>query len=327
MSSPGKNDTAGRQAPEKPTQLPATSWWGAVKRTFAEYKDDNLGDWAAALTYYGVLSIFPAMLVVISLVGLGGKQVSNDLIKNVGDIAPGAVKQILENALTELQKGQGGAGLVALLGLALAIWSASGYVAAFMRASNAVYDVPEGRPLWKTLPLRVAITLVTLVLLSVSAIAVLITGPIAQKVGDIIGLGSAAVTTYNIAKWPILLLIVSFLFALLYWASPNAKQGFRWVTPGGLLALLLWLIASAGFAFYVANFGSYNKTYGSIAGLIVFLIWLWITNIAILLGAELNAELERGRAIAAGHPADEEPYVELRDTRNVDAEDLPSRDR
>jgi len=192
-----------------------------------------------------------------------------------------------------------------------------------MRASNAVYDVPEGRPIWKTLPLRIAITVVTLVLLSVSAIAVVVSGSLAQGVGHFLGIGTTAVTIFNIAKWPILLLVVSFLFALLYWASPNAKQGFKWVTPGGLLALFLWLVASAGFAFYVANFSSYNKTYGSLAGLIVFLIWLWITNIAILLGAELNAELERGRAIAAGHPADEEPYVELRDTRNVDEKDLP----
>jgi membrane protein len=196
-----------------------------------------------------------------------------------------------------------------------------------MRASNAVYDVPEGRPIWKTLPLRVAITLVTLILLSVSAIAVVATGPLAKRGGDILGFGDAAVTTFNIVKWPILLLIVSFLFALLYWASPNAKQGFKWVTPGGFLALVLWLAASAGFAFYVANFSSYNKTYGSLAGLIVFLIWLWITNTAILLGAELNAELERGRAIATGHPVEEEPYVELRDTRNIDDEDLPPRNR
>ncbi|WP_318836431.1 YihY/virulence factor BrkB family protein [Actinomadura rudentiformis] len=155
-------------------------------------------------------------------------------------------------------------------------------------------------------------------LLAASAIAVVISGPLAQKAGDIMGLGSAAVTTWNIAKWPVLLLVVSFLFALLYWASPNAKHGFKWVTPGGILALALWLIASAGFAFYVANFSSYNKTYGSLAGLIIFLVWLWITNIAILLGAELNAELERGRAIAAGHPEQHEPYVEPRDTRKID---------
>jgi len=312
-----------RSRPAAPTALSAAMWWGAVKRSIREFKDDNLTDWAAALTYYGVLSIFPAMLVLVSLVGLGGKEVSQDLITNVGQMAPGSVKQVLVNALTELQRGRGGAGLVALLGLAAALWSASGYVAAFIRASNAIYDVPEGRPIWKTLPLRVAVTLVTLTLLAASAIAVVVSGPLAQRAGDLIGLGSAAVTTFNIAKWPILLVVVSFLFALLYWASPNAKQGFKWVTPGGVLALVLWLIASAGFAFYVANFGSYNKTYGSIAGLIVFLIWLWITNIAILLGAELNAELERGRAIAAGHPEDQEPYVEPRDTRGFDEHDLP----
>ncbi|GAB3690129.1 YihY/virulence factor BrkB family protein [Actinocorallia lasiicapitis] len=307
-----------------PTELPAASWWAAVQRTFTEYLEDGLGDKAAALTYYSVLSIFPAMLVIISLVGLGGTSVSSGLIANIDALAPGSVRQILTDGLTEIQDGRGGAGLIALLGLLAALWSASGYVAAFMRASNVIYDVPEGRPLWKTLPIRIGVTVVTLALLSLSAVAVVVTGPLARRAGDVLGLGSVAVTTFDIAKWPILLLIVSFLFALLYWASPNAKQGFRWVTPGGILALVLWLAASAGFAFYVANFGSYNKTYGSLAGLIVFLVWLWLTNNAILLGAELNAELERSRAITAGHPADEEPYVELRDTRALSPEDRPA---
>jgi YihY family inner membrane protein len=305
-------------APESPTKMSPAAWWAAVKRIFGEYKADNLSDWAAALTYYSVLSIFPAMLVIVSLVGLGGKSVSQDLISHVGSLAPGSVKQVLVNALTELQRGRAGASLVAVLGIAAAIWSASGYVAAFMRASNDIYDVPEGRPIWKTLPLRVAITLATLVLLSASAIAVVISGPLAREAGDLLGLGSVALTVWGIAKWPVLLFVINFLFALLYWASPNAKQGFRWVTPGGILALIVWLAASAGFAVYVANFGSYNKTYGSLAGIIIFLVWLWISNIAILLGAELNAELERGRAIAAGRPEDEEPYVEPRDTRKFD---------
>ncbi|HEX6472819.1 MAG TPA: YihY/virulence factor BrkB family protein [Streptosporangiaceae bacterium] len=304
-------------APETPTKMSPAAWWAAVKRIRHEFQDDNLSDWAAALTYYGVLSIFPAMLVVVSVVGLSGKSVSQDLIKNVGTLAPGAVKQVLTHALTELQHGRAGAGLVAILGVIAAVWSASGYVGAFMRASNAIYDVPEGRPIWKTLPLRIAITVVTLILVAISAIAVVITGPLARRVGDLIGAGGPAVTAWDIAKWPVLLIVINFLFALLYWASPNAKQGFRWVTPGGVLALLVWLIASAGFALYVANFGSYNKTYGSLAALIIFLIWLWISNLAILLGAELNAELERGRAIAAGRPEDEEPYLEPRDTRNL----------
>jgi YihY family inner membrane protein len=309
-------------APESPAKMSPAAWWAAVKRIFGEFKADNLSDWAAALTYYSVLSIFPAMLVIVSLVGLGGKSVSQDLISHVGNLAPGSVEQVLVNALTELQRGRAGASLVALLSIAAAIWSASGYVAAFIRASNDIYDVPEGRPLWKTLPLRVAITLVTLVLLSASAIAVVISGPLAREAGDLLGFGSVAVTVWGIAKWPVLLIVINFLFALLYWASPNAKQGFRWVTPGGVLALIVWLAASAGFALYVANFGSYNKTYGSLAGIIIFLVWLWISNIAILLGAELNAELERGRAIAAGRPEDEEPYVEPRDTRKFDDDDL-----
>ncbi len=314
----------GQEAPKGPAELPASSWRRAARRTFAEFKRDGLGDWAAALTYYGVLSIFPAMLVVVSLVGLGGASATDELIRNVGGLAPGPVKQILVDSLTELQRSRRGAGVVALVGLALAIWSASGYVAAFMRASNVVYDVPEGRPIWKTLPIRIAITLVTLSLLSVSVLAVVVSGPLARRAGDLIGLGPTAVTAFDIAKWPVLLLIVSFLVALLYWASPNARQGFRWVTPGGVLALVLWLIVSAGFAFYVANFASYNKTYGSLAGIIVFLVWLWLTNVAILLGAELNAELERSRAITTGLPADVEPYMELRDTRRID-EDGPSR--
>ncbi|MBA9003921.1 YihY/virulence factor BrkB family protein [Thermomonospora cellulosilytica] len=313
---------AHERGPDSLSEMPKASWGAAVKRTFREFKDDNLTDWAAALTYYGVLSIFPAMLVIVSLVGLGGQSVSQGLITNVGELAPGAVRDVLANALNELQRGRGGAGLVAILGLLVAIWSASGYVAAFMRASNAIYDVPEGRPIWKTLPLRVGVTLAALVLLSASAIAVVISGPIAQKVGDLLGLGAQAVTVWNIAKWPVLLVVVSFLFSLLYWASPNARQGFKWVTPGGLLALGVWLLASAGFAFYVANFGSYNKTYGSLAAMIIFLVWLWISNTALLLGAELDAELQRGKAIAGGlTPSDREPYVEPRDTRKF-PEDL-----
>jgi len=308
------------QTPDQPTELSAATWWGALKRVGPEFKADSLADWAAALTYYAVLSIFPAILVVVSIVGLAGKSVSQSLITNVGQLAPGAVKQVLTNAITELQHGRGGASVAALAGIVLGVWSASKYVAAFMRASNAIYDVPEGRPIWKTLPIRLAVTLVALVLLSVSAIAVVVTGGVAVKFGDLFGAGHAAVVTWDVAKWPVLLVIAAFLFALLYWASPNAKQGFRWVSPGGILAIVGWLVASAGFALYVAAFNSYNKTYGSIAAIIVFLVWLWISNLALLLGAEFNAELERGRYITAGHPAGEQPYVRLRDTRRLDEE-------
>jgi len=148
---------------------------------------------------------------------------------------------------------------------------------------------------------------------------VVLTGELADKIGNAIGAGSALLTAWGIVKWPVLVILVGLMFAILYWASPNAKQGgFRWVSPGGLVAVVLWIIASAGFAFYVNSFGSYNKTYGTLGGVIIFFVWLWISNIAVLLGAEFDAELHRGRAIAAGHPEDEEPFVELRDTRKID---------
>jgi membrane protein len=308
----------GADAPSAPTKLGARPWLGVLKRTVSEFRRDNLTDWAAALTYYGILSIFPAIIALVSILGLIGTSATQPLLDNLGKVAPGPAKTILTSAIENLQKSQGAAGIIFFAGLAGALWSASGYVAAFMRASNAIYDVEEGRPVWKTIPLRVGMTVVLVVLLAVSAVAVVLTGGLAEQVGSVVGVGSSAVTAWDIAKWPVLLLIVGFMFALLYWASPNAKHpGFRWVSPGGLFAVIVWVIASAAFAFYVANFSSYNKTYGALAGVVVFLVWLWISNIAVLLGAELNAELERGRRIEAGHPPEREPFVEPRDTRKL----------
>jgi membrane protein len=286
-----------------------------LKRTVAEFKEDNLTDWAAALTYYGILSIFPALLVLVSILGVVGESATQPLIDNLGAVAPGSAQEIFTSAIKNLQQSQGAAGILVIVGLAGALWSASGYVAAFMRASNVIYDVEEGRPIYKTLPVRVILTLVLLVLLAVSAVGVVATGGLAEKIGDLLGVGGTAIDVWDIAKWPVLLLVVSFMFALLYWAAPNVKPtGFRWISPGGLLAVLGWVIASAAFAFYVANFGSYNKTYGALGGVIIFLVWLWLSNIMVLLGAEFNAELERGRAIESGmRPKDKEPYVEQRD--------------
>jgi len=207
--------------------------------------------------------------------------------------------------------------VLAIVGILIALWSASGYVAVFMRASNAIYDVPEGRPAWKTVPTRLGVTVVLLVLMVVSAVMVVVTGSLARHMGQVLGVGSTAVTAWDIAKWPVLFILVCIMIGLLYWASPNARRGFRWIGPGAVIAVVIWLIASGLFALYVANFGHYNKVYGTISGMIIFLIWLWITNIAILLGAEFNAELERGRAIAAGVPPEAEPYVEMRDTRKL----------
>jgi membrane protein len=308
------------ESPESPSDLKGRSWFGVLKRTGKEFQEDNLTDWAAALTYYGILSIFPALIVLVSILGLIGESATQPLIDNLGSVAPGPAQDIFTSAIENLQGSQGAAGVFFIIGIVGAIWAASGYIAAFMRASNAIYDMPEGRPIWKTLPVRVGLTVLLIVLTVISAVAVTLTGGLATEAGSLIGLGDTAVTVWNIAKWPVLLLLVSFMFAVLYWAAPNVKQpGFRWISPGGILAVVGWVIASAAFAFYVANFGSYNKTYGALAGPIVFLVWLWISNIMILLGAEFNAELERGRAIEAGlRPEDKEPFVEPRDTRKME---------
>jgi membrane protein len=314
------NDRGDNDAPDKPTDLDSGSKMGVLKRTISEFKEDNLTDWAAALTYYGVLAIFPALLALISIVGLLGDDATQSLIDNINEVAPGPAKEIATSAIENLQQDKGAAGILFIVGLAGALWSASGYVAAFMRASNSIYDVEEGRPIYKTLPVRLGTTIVLLLLLAVTALGVAITGPLAEEVGKLIGVEDEAVTVWNIAKWPVLFLIVSFMFAFLYWAAPNAKQpGFRWVSPGGMLGVLIWIIASLAFAFYVASFASYNKTYGSLGGVIAFLVWLWISNLAILLGAEFNAELERGRRIEAGDARpDEEPFVEPRNTKKID---------
>ena len=310
----------GERAPDAPTDLDKGSWWGVLKRTVSEFQDDNLTDWAAALTYYAILSIFPALLVLVSVLGLVGQSATQPLIDNVSTLAPGPAQDIFTDAIRNLQRSQGSAGVLFFIGLAAALWSASGYVAAFMRASNSIYDMEEGRPITKTLPVRIGLTLALLVLLGISAIGVVLTGGLAEKVGDVVGVGSTAVDVWGYAKWPVLLLIMSFLFALLYWAAPNVKQsGFRWISPGGLLAVIGWILGSLVFAFYVANFGSYNKTYGALGGVIIFLLWLWISNIMVLLGAEFNAELERGRAIERGmRPEDKEPFMEPRDTKKMD---------
>ncbi|HEX7306540.1 YihY/virulence factor BrkB family protein [Lentzea sp.] len=296
---------------ESPTELPKAAWWGVLKRTVKEFNDDNLTDWAAALTYYAVLSLFPGIIVLTSVLALLGDTTTQELIRYVDDVAPGEAGQLVKSSIEELQKSQDAAGLLGIIGLLTALWTASGYLGAFMRACNAVYDVEEGRPLWKTIPLRIGLTLGSVVLVSVTLGALVLTGGVADAVGDAIGLGDTVVTVWDVVKWPVILLLVSLAFAVLYWTAPNVRQpGFRWVTPGSLLAIVLWALATVGFAVYVANFASYNKTYGSLGGVIVFLVWLWISNIAVLLGAEFDAELDRGRRMAEG---EREPSPEPRD--------------
>jgi membrane protein len=304
--------------PDKPTQLRARGIFAALRRTFKQFSEDNLSDWAAALTYYGVLSIFPGVLVLVSVLGLLSSDGQGTVRETLNELTTNEeIVKLADTVLLQV-KDSGTASFAAIIGIVLAFWSASGYIAAFMRASNAVYDVPEGRPIWKTLPIRVGVTAVIGLMLIASAFIVVFTGDLARVVGEQIGLGGVAVTVWGIAKWPVLIVLVSLMFAILYWASPNAKTGgFRWISPGGFFAVLLWIMASAAFALYLAMFANYDKTYGTLGGVIAFLVWLWISNIAILLGAELDAELERGRAIAAGHDPSDEPFLELRDDRKL----------
>jgi membrane protein len=301
------------ETPDRPTDLPGSAVPGVMKRTLREFKADNLTDLAAALTYYGVLAIFPMIIVLVSVLGLIGHSATQPLIHNLSKVAPGPAKQIFTSAIHNVQSGKGTAGVLFIAGLLGSLWSASGYIAAFMRASNVVWDVEEGRPIWKTIPIRLGVTLVTVILLTVSALAVVLTGSVATQVAGVLGLGHTAVTVFDIAKWPIMLLLVSLILAILYYAGPSVRQpSIRWVSPGSILAVVVWIVASAAFAFYVANFGSYNKTYGALASVVIFLVWLWITNVVILFGAELNAELERGRQIEAGQPAEREPFLPTR---------------
>jgi membrane protein len=300
-------------APGKPTDLSLRAWWGALKRTVTEFRADNLTDWAAALTYYAILSIFPALIVLVAILGLAGDSATQSVLDNLNELGPGPATDIVSGAIKEIAASQGTAGIALVIGLMAALWSASGYVGAFSRACNVVYEVEEGRPFWKLRPLQLAMSLLLILLVALSAIAVVVTGPLAKQVGNLFGLGSTAVTIWDIAKWPVIVVTVITMLAMLYYGAPNVRQpGFRWITPGGVLGVGLWLLASAGFALYVANFGAYNKTYGSLAGVIVFLIWLWISNLAVLLGAELNAELERGREVESGVPPEETLAVERR---------------
>lgn len=306
--------------PDSPQDLTRPSWTYVARKTWREFSDDQCTDLAAALTYYAVLALFPAALAMLSVVGLvsDGRQTVTTLLDILRSIGAGSAANTLEPTLLELSTSQG-AGLGLVLGLLAALWSASGYVGAFGRGMNRIYEVDEGRPFWKLRPLLLLVTLLTVVLAAAVALALVLTGPAAQAVGDALGLGSTIVTVWSIAKWPVMLLVVMFIVALLYYATPNVKQPkFRWISVGAVVAILTWIVASAAFGFYVANFSSYDKTYGSLAGVIAFLLWLWITNLALLFGGELDAELERGRELQAGMEAEEEIQLPPRDTRTID---------
>jgi membrane protein len=276
-----------------------------LKRTFKEFSQDNLTDWAAALTYYGVLALFPAIIALVSIVGLvfEPQQVTKTLTDTVTAVSPGSSAETLKGPIESITSSKSKSGIALIIGIVAALWSASGYVGAFMRASNVMFEVDEGRPIYKLRPLQMLVTLAMILLIAIAAIGVVVSGPIARALGESIGLGDTAITVFNIAKWPVILGIVTLMLAVLYYAAPNAKlRGFKFITPGGLVAVVIAIVASALFAFYVANFGSYDKTYGSLAGVVLFLVWMWLINVAVLLGMELNAERERDIQIRDGVP-------------------------
>jgi membrane protein len=279
-------------------------WRPLLSRTVDEFLKNKLAHWAAALTYYGVLAAFPMLLVLVSIVGLVGHAATEPLIGNLRAMAPGPGREILVSAIQNLEKGRGGAGFLLIVGLGGALWSASGYMAAFMNASNSIYHVEETRRVSQTVSARVGMSAVVLVLLAVTVATVGLTGPLARDVGSLVGLGDTAADVWRAAKWLILIGLVGFMVAFLYWAAPNAEQRrFRWVSSGSAVAVLLWLGGSAAFTLFVATFGTYNKTYGPLGGVIVFLIWLWISNIAVLAGATVDAQLERAVGAAVTRPA------------------------
>ncbi|HKV19109.1 MAG TPA: YihY/virulence factor BrkB family protein [Mycobacterium sp.] len=306
--------------PDSPTDLTKPSLLFVLRKTLREFQHDQCTDLAAALTYYAVLSLFPALLALVSLLGVfgQGRKTVDAVLGTASGVVPSDAMNLLRPTIEQLVQSPS-AGIALVTGLLGALWSASGYIGAFGRAMNRIYEIEEGRPVWKLRPLQLLLTLAGLVLAAVVAVMLAVSGPIAEKVGGAIGLGSVAVTTWNIAKWPVILVCVVVAVAVLYYATPNVRQPkFRWISIGAGFAILMWLLASVLFGFYVANFSSYNKTYGALGGVIVFLLWLWITNLALLFGAELDAELERGRQLQAGLPAERELQLPPRDTRVLD---------
>lgn len=314
------DETEVREGPDGPTELTTKSWKYVLGRTFREFSRDSCTDLAAALTYYAVLAIFPAAIALVSILGLVGdsRSMVDSLLDIVRDVGPASAADNIEPTLRRLTE-TSGAGIALAVGLLGALWSASGYVGAFGRATNRIYERPEGRPFWMLRPIMLAVTLVAVLLVAIAVLILVVSGPVARSVGDVLGLGDAAVTVWNIAKWPVLAAVVVTVVALLYAATPNVRQTkFRWLSVGACVAIVVWVVASVGFAFYVTNFSSYNRTYGSLAAVIVFLLWLWITNLALLFGAELDAELERARELQGGLRAEEEVQLDAWDTRASD---------
>jgi membrane protein len=299
---------------ERPADLTLRAWWHALRDAVSSFRAKDLNDAAAALTYYSVLSLFPGLIVLVSLLGVFGDEGTIDgFLKIVDQLGSASAVDAVTEPVEEVVRNSSAAGIALVLGIIAGLWSASAYVGAFIRASNQIYGVEEERPFWQLRPLQILITLVMTVILALVLIALVVTGPLTRAIGDELGIASTVQTVFAIVKWPVLFVVLVAVIALLYRFSPNARhEGIRWILPGSVVATVLWIVASVGFSLYVSNFGSYGNTYGSLAGVIVFLIWLWLTNVAVLLGAQFAAELERTAMAAGGAtPAgDFAPFVE-----------------
>ncbi|MEO6200406.1 MAG: YihY/virulence factor BrkB family protein [Cryobacterium sp.] len=306
--------------PDSPHRLSKTSWKYVFRKAGREFVADQCTDIAAALTFFAVLALFPALIALVSLLGVFGQgQASvNALLEIAQQVAPNTAVDVLRGPLEQFSSSPA-AGFALAAGTLAAIWSASGYVGAFGRAMNRVYEIREGRPFWKLRSVQLGVTVLNLLLIVFMAALLVLSGPVAEAVGSALGIGVFAQRAWAIGKWPILAAAAVFLIAVLYYATPNAKQPkFRWISMGAAFALVALVAASALFALYVANFSNYERTYGSLAGMIVFLLWLWIANIALLFGAEFDAELERGRELQAGIAAEEDIQLPPRDTEKSD---------
>jgi membrane protein len=310
--------------PERPASAPSGrlgSWRHTLAAAFAKFNRDQATDLAASLTYYSVLALFPALLALVSLFGVFGQGDSTvqALLQLLNDMGQGEAAHQLEGPISSMVNA-GGAGAALVIGIAGALWSASGYVGAFARAMNRIYAVPEGRPMVRLRLQQLAITLVLIILAGLVLLGLVMSGSIAQAVGGAIGFGDEALAVWGWAKWPVIVVVVVGIVAILYYATPNVRQPrFRWLSVGAAVAILVWAVVSTGFGYYVTNFGSYNRTYGSLAGIIVFLLWLWLTNVALLFGAEVDVELERTRELRAGIHAERTVQLAPRDTRASDA--------
>jgi membrane protein len=295
------------------------SLWYVLRKSGREFVDDRCTDVAATLTYYAVLAVFPAAVAVLSVFGVVGKadRAVNGVLDVLRPLVSSSVLHDVDVALTHLSRSDA-APVALVVGILGALWSASAYVAAFGRAMNRVYEVEEGRPFWRLRPMQLLVTLVTVVL-SVAALAILVvSGKVTDAVGNRLDIGQQARDAWEIAKWPALALIVIAAVAILYHFTPNVRlPRFRVLSTGAFVAIVVWVVASAAFAFYVVNFSHYDHTYGSVAGVVVALLWLWLTNLALLFGAELDSELERARELHRGLPAEERLQLPVRSDRGI----------